>query len=320
MNKGYYIICMLIFLITACSNDDGNHLMHDDLNMESKGGSELVTLSTEIKDVSVLIFGEKDGAFTFQSKISSGWDANNQVQTNLKLGKYKFLFLKTAGKCTNLLPAELLTTTQFEDINFKVRDDSHNPGYAMPTDEIYLPETQSLANTEYTVTGPTTVKNKITRAVGQIVVNIHRVAKNNNDTTHLPFTGTQNVMSNISKINLDISGTGETVNIAGGKGSVKTKYTFDNTKAIIDNNGFASLEGPFLFPTADAEKTIVKISVDPAEDSAFPVMNTTVESKIKRNEQIIITLLITSTYQLIDIAVDIEPISDAIDGDAGIWE
>ncbi|WP_156032913.1 FimB/Mfa2 family fimbrial subunit [Prevotella sp. 10(H)] len=309
---------MLIILMTACSNEDENRLVHDDTKLEGKG--DFVTLSSQVKDVSVLIFGEKDDAFNYQSKISSGWDANNQVQTKLKLGEYKFLFIKTAGDSTTLFPTELKATTKFEDIHIKVNDDALHPGYVKPVDQIYFPETTLLADSVYTITGPTTVKNKLTRAVGQVVVNVHRVAKNGNDTTHLPFTKPQNVMDNIGDITLDISGIGEYINIKEGKGSVKTFYTFDNTKAKIDAKGFASLEGPFLFPTVDENKTIIKVTVNPASDSPFPILKTEVESRVKRNEQIIITLLVTSTYQLIDISVDVEPMSDVHDGDSGIWE
>ena len=308
---------MLIVLLTACSSEDENVFVDSDPTLDTK--SEAITFLQDVGGVSVLIFNENVDNFNYLRSIVSGWSTEGKVSTRLEVGKYKFLFVKSAGIYTSFYPASFDNTTSFDDIKIISKADTQNAGYILPVDEIWLPETEELAKAIYTITDETTVHNKLTRAVSQIVLNLKRASINGTDTTYLPFPGNMNIMDNIKEIRLDINGVGEAVNIKGGIGSVKTKDVLDEA-TDIDDSGFATFDGPFLFPMGTTGESTVGISVIPSDDSLFPEMNTSVKGMLEKNKKLEITLLITSTYQLIDIIVDTNPMKEISQGDSGIWE
>lgn len=317
MKKYYYLIWMLIILLTACSSEDDNMPGQKDSTL--KGKSEAITFTQDVEGVSVLIFNENSNSYDYLRSIVSGWSDDGKVSTRLELGKYRFLFLKSAGIYTSLYPDPLDNDTSFENIKISTKADPENDGYVLPTDEIWLPETEQLAKTIYTIVDETTVENKLTRAVSQIVVHVKRAANEGGKITELPFPSEKNITENIKEIRLDINGVGEAINIGGGIGSTKTKDIL-NVATEVDGKGFATYNGPFVFPNATAAETTVNISVAPSEDSIFPEMKTTVKGLLERNKKLEITLLVTSTYQLIDIVVDINPMTEISEGDSGIWE
>ncbi|MDR2947753.1 MAG: FimB/Mfa2 family fimbrial subunit [Prevotella sp.] len=319
MKKRYYIIWMwmLIVLLTACSNKDEDVFDHGNPTLDHK--SEAITFSQEMGGVSVLIFNESNDNFKYLRSIVSGWSTDGKVSTRLNLGKYKFLFLKSAGTSTSLYPASFDDNTSFDDIKIIAKTDTQNENYVLPVDEIWLPETEELAKTIYTIVDETTVQNKLTRAVSQIIVHVKRVANESGKITELPFPPGKNITDDIKEIKLDINGVGEAVNIRGGIGSTKTKDILDEV-TDIDDYGFATYNGPFVFPKETAGQSTINISVIPSEDSVFPDMNTSVNGRLERNKKLEITLLVTATYQLIDITVDTNPMKEIAQGDSGIWE
>lgn len=315
MKKHYYLIWILIILITACNNENENDTIHGNSNLNIK--SEAITFAQDMEGVSVLIFNQNGN--NYLRSIVSGWSTDGKVSTRLELGKYRFLFIKSAGTNTSLDPNPLDNNTSFGDIKIIANDDSQNEGYVLPVDEIWLPETEELAKTVYTITDETTIHNKLIRAVSQIVVHVKRVANENGKITELPFPSGRNITENIKEIRLDINGVGEAINISGGIGSTKTKDILD-VVTNIDDSGFAIFDGPFVFPMATAQQSTINISVIPSEDSLYPEMKTSVNGLLERNKKLEITLLITSTYQLIDIIVDTNPMKEISQGDSGIWE
>lgn len=319
MKKYYYLIGMLIVLLTACSNEDDNEFIQDNSTLKSNSEAITFDLDMDMGGVSVLIFDEDNNDFNYLRSITSGWSIDGKVSTRLELGKYRFLFVKSAGINTSFYPNPFDNNTSFDDVKIVANSDSQNAGYVLPVDEIWLPETEDLAKTTYTIVDETTVYNKLTRAVSQIVVHVKRVANENGKITELPFPSGKDIANDIKEIRLDIDGVGEAVNISGGLGATKTKDILDEINEI-DDNGFATFEGPFVFPMATNDETSVGISVIPSEDSLFPEMKTSVKGLLERNKKLEITLRITSTYQLIDIIVDINPITEISQGDSGIWE
>ncbi|MDU1891667.1 MAG: FimB/Mfa2 family fimbrial subunit [Dysgonomonas sp.] len=317
MKKRCNLIWMLIILLTACSNDDEKVFIQDNSSLNNK--SEAITFLQDVEGVSVLIFNEDGSKFSYLRSIVSGWSIEGKVSTRLKLGKYKFLFVKSAGTNTSFYPDSFDSNTSFDDVKIVAKTDTSNDGYVLPVDEIWLPETEALANTTYTIVNETTVQNKLTRAVSQIIVHLKRAASSNGVVTELPFPEGKYITDNIKEIKLDINGVGEAVNIRGGIGSTKTQDVL-NQVTDTDDDGFATFEGPFLFPQAITDPTTVNITVVPTDDSLFPEMKTVVNGQLERNKKLEITLLVTATYQLIDIIVDVNPMTEISDGDSGIWE
>jgi len=318
MKKNVFILSMLVILATACSNDDIEvQQSYDQEESNLSTTKSAVTFAGETDNVSVLIFGEDSNEYYYQKSISSGWSVDGKVSTLLTLGKYKFLFVKSAGAHTSIYPNPLNSSSSFSSIKFEAKPNTGKPNYVLPVDEMWLPETKKMADSVYTIVDKTTVKNKLRRAVSQVVLHVKRASVVNGVITELPYDN-GNIMKNIDEITLDIQGVGEAVNIEGGIGKTNTLYT--SKTATITGEGFASFEGPFVFPPAGNDKATVDITVTPAVDSAFPEMKKTVQGYLERNKKLEITLYVTATYQFINVTVEIEPISDEEDGDTGIWE
>lgn len=312
-------ILLIIFMNTACSNEEAydKSSLGDELNSEN---SKAVTFSgAEMDGVSVLIFGHNNSEFKYIHAISTGWSAEGKVSTLLEIGKYKFLFLKYTAENTTFQPDPLNTSSGFEDIKIKAKEDPQNSGYLLPVDEIWLPETEAMASKEYLINNPTTIHNKLTRAVSQVQLNIRRGYKNGSTIVPYPFPDGKNIMENIKEIKMDITGVGQAITIAGGEGSSKTKYSALSATEITED-GYAIFGGPLVFPNGSGVNSPVKITIVPKDDSPFPVMTADVEGLLERNKKLEITLWLTSTYKFINVTVKTEPISKSEDGDSGIWE
>lgn len=306
-------------MTTACSNEGAyiESSLGEELNSVN---SKAVTFSgAEMDGVSVLIFGHSNNGFKYLRSINTGWSVDGKVSTLLEIGTYKFLFLKYISVNTTFYPNSLNTSTNFEDIKIVAKEDPLNNGYLIPVDELWLPETEAMADETYLINNPTTVYNTLKRAVSQVQLNIKRGYNKGTTIAPYPFSDGKNIMDNIKEIKLDIAGVGEAVTISGGEGSSKTQYS-SQAATEITTEGYAVFEGPLVFPNGTGANSSVKITIVPKDGSAFPVMTADVEGLLERNKKLEITLWLTSTYKFINVTVKTEPISESEDGDLGIWE
>jgi len=313
------LLILILSIVVACSNEEAiiEDSLGDKLNSEN---NKAVTFSeTTMDGVSVLIFGHNNSEFRYIRKIDTGWSADGKVSTLLEIGTYKFLFLKYNKVNTTFYPDPLTTNSTFDDIRIEAKADPDNAGYVLPVDELWLPETETMANKTYLINNPTTIQNKLKRVVSQVQLNINRAYKSGEAFVPLPYSGGENIMDNIKEIKLDIDGVGEFVTISGGNGLSKTTFISSSSDEITDD-GYAIFNGPLVFPNGSGENTSVNITITPKNDSPFPVMTATAEGLLERNKKLEITLWLTSTYKFINITVDTEPISESEDGDTGIWE
>lgn len=313
------LLIVILSMTVACSNEDTiiKNSLGDELNSVN---NKAVTLSGATMDgVSVLIFGRNENAFKYQRSISTGWSVDGKVSTLLEIGMYKFLFLKYKEENTIFYPKPLDTNSTFESIKIEAKDDPDNIGYLLPVDEIWLPETEGLANKQYLIDNPTTIFNRLERAVSQVQVNIRRGYKSGENILPLPFPEGKDITENIKEIIMDIDGVGESITISGGSGSSKTIYTAESAAEITDD-GYAIFEGPLVFPNGSGENTSVNLTIVPKDGSLYPTMKANAAGLLERNKKLEITLWLTSTYKLINVTVRTEPISLSEDGDEGIWE
>lgn len=208
--------------------------------------SRSVTFEAGTEDVGVLIFGRNDSDFTYLDRIASGWDAEGKTSIQLEIGDYKFWFYKSARVNTQLLP-EPLTDAKAGEVKIALREDQAHAGYYLPADEVFLPATPEMAEKVYGIHGGDTVRNTLTRAVGQIVLELKRGASENGQIDSLPYETGETIMDPIKNVTLDISNVGEAVGLRGDIGNVRTLWT--NTEVpVISESGFALFEGPFVFP------------------------------------------------------------------------
>lgn len=285
---------------------------------ESVLATRSVTLNVGMEDVSVLIFGRNDPDFTYRSSIVSGWDTQGKTSIRLEVGDYKFLFFKFSGLHTFLDPESLTNAVTFADIKVKVEKDPARDGYVWPADELWFPESAAMADEIYSIQGGETVRNTLTRAVGQIVLQLKRGIPENGEIDSLPYPAGKTIMDNIEKVSLDIAGVGEAADIRGGIGNSKVFWTTAQANRIT-KSGFAIFEGPFVFPSGTGQETNVNVVLLPKSGSAFPELSKQVKGKVERNKRLVITLWVTSTYKFIGITVKTDPISAETDGDQGIW-
>ena len=314
------LLVILSLTVASCSNEENiiENSLGDELNSEN---NKIVTFSGATMDgVSVLIFGRNNTSYKYQGIVDTGWSTDGKATKVLEIGRYKFLFMKYTPVYTELYPTTIDQNTLFEDIRIDSKPDLANSGYTLPVDEIWLPETDSLANIIYPIYNTTTVHNKLKRAVSQIELYIIRASNNGTQMDSLPFPTGKNIMDNIQEIKLDIDGVGKYITTAGGFGSEKTLYKA-TTADSITSKGYAIFEGPLLFPNGTRTNTSVDITITTKTGSAYPAtMTEKVQGLLERNKKLKITLWLTSTYEFITITVDTEPISENTDGDSGIWE
>lgn len=306
-------LCTLLAFSISCKKESPM------IDATSSEGERTITFFAGNDEVSVLIFQKaNDDIYKYIRSISSGW-INNRVSTELEIGNYKFLFIKSPGLNTSNYPDELNLTVPFENIKIFSLKDPANNDYVLPVDEIWLPKTYDMANTNYAITGPRTVQNTLTRAISQPVLKLKRASSDGNKIDSLPYQAGENIMQHIEEIKVEIDGVGKYIDIEGGKESAKTKFSFTQETSLTDE-GFADFLGPFVFPTENSNDAEITITIIPKDTSPFEEMSTTVSAPLERNRRLEITIWLTSTYRFIGVDVDIEPITSTTDGDTGMWE
>lgn len=312
----------IVFLITVVACSDNKDNMIDDI--DSSITRTTFAYSADADNVSVLIFGKSNNEFTYLRTLSSGW-VGNRISTNLELGEYKFLFCLVPGTETTFSPTSLDNNIGMEDIRIhaKIDDEPLRQGYVLPVEEIWMPETEALADTPYMIQGNDLISNTLKRAVSQIEVHLKRAEiGENNEITPVPYEEGSNIMNDIKSIILDIEGVGEYIDYKGSHGLSRTHYS-TQTATRFTEEGYALLEGPFVFPTETGDLASIEITIQPTDSTKDP-MSTIVSGSLERNKKLVITLWVSASDEpiisVIDITVDTEEISLSADGDKGIWE
>ncbi|MDR2038214.1 MAG: hypothetical protein LBQ60_09845 [Bacteroidales bacterium] len=306
-----FIIFSLIITVLSCSKDNTVEIAEPSENPSKQ--SQIIRFMSETDNVSILVFNENNNDFYYQKTISPVWAADGSAYSTLALGNYKFLFLKSEGLNTIVQPDPLNSNSNFTDFHIAAKEDPDHPGYYLPVDEIWFPETTRMADSTYTIAGKDTIRNKLKRAVSQVVVNINR-ATSINLFVPAPFKNGKNITEYIREIQIEAIGVGDSIDIYGGKGNVSSLFSTD--QADITADGFAVVNGPMLFPPTSGTQTQVRVTLVPTADSPFPEMKKTITGTLERNKQLEITLWLTITFKFAEVTIKNISFSD---GDEGIW-
>jgi len=308
---------MLILLTSACSNDDNQELSLEDPTLIN---AEMVTFSQLTDNVSVLIFGKNENEeFIYKRSINSGWSSEGKVSTNLERGDYKFIFIKSAGISTSISPVLEKEKSLFDNFSINSTPDGQNAGYILPVDEIWLSDDINETNRIYEIREETVIKSQLKRIVSQVVLNLKRGYVRDGEFIPLPFINNQDIAEFIQEVKFDISGVGKTANLEISSGFSNTTFSTNQIKEITED-GFASYEGPFVFPPDQGRESNVELVITPVSGSSFSEIRKTLPGLLEKNKQLVITLWITGDYNLFSITVDTAPITDSEEGDKGIWE
>lgn len=265
------------------------------------------------------IFRKEGDSFRYDSTINSGWSADGKLTTRLRLGDYKFLFTGEQNAQVDVLPSPLTSDIAPEQLRFVARTDNKHPGYLLPTGELFLPE-PSVAAKVYTIQGNDEIACTLKRKVSQLEFVLKRGYKEGDGYIPLPYDKEHNVLEMVSELQVEISGVARECNFNGtsGKGNMLATYLASERQSI-DEQGFATFAGPFVFPPASAADEVeMKITLVPT--SGAPYQPLTLKGNLEANRKLEVNLWLNSSYFDIGVTIHNGPITDRTDGDAGIWE
>lgn len=251
MKKNIFLLSIILFLITACNNDEA------EINTGTDNQENQVTFTTRghaTDGVSVLIFREdkQKTDYYYQEEFKPIWQtvgtSQAQAQKALLLGNYQFLFYRwdDDGNTTMTVPQTGKTT--IENIRFNAKPDVKT-NYVLPVDPVWLPVDATDAKEKYEFTGINnkTVSEKLRRAVSLVEVKLRRGYKNDPsdpEYTPQPYSIGKSVMDHFDKITLDIKKVGTSVGVNGNYGAAGTYVSDIAGETLIDdpvkgNQGFA---------------------------------------------------------------------------------
>lgn len=331
MKKKLIVYAFLLSAFAACGQDEKQA---DDSG--PKGTVDFTTRASDDDGGAVLIFRKQANNYLYTEEFAPVWalkpsTTNEYVaKKTMLIGDYEFLFYKTSGLTRTTMTTLAAGTTQMDDIRFSVKPNTAKPGYSLPVDEIWLPETKALAHSTYTITGKNNplVNAKLTRAVSGIEVILKRGKKEADGSySELPFASGTDISSVIKSIALDISKLGSAIDLNGGTdNTAKTFVTLNTSAGTVDaSTGFITLTGPLVFPNKTNETINVDLTLTPVSTTDYPnpLTATVSNGKAERNTKLCITVWFAATAtpstHSIAITVDYAPLGTPIDGDTGIW-
>lgn len=294
----------------------------------------------------VHIFRKNGNNFLYEQTVREGWN-EGKATVRLTPNVYKFLFAASYGNNTRLTPGQLTPATRFDEVVFLNRKDEG--GALRPADELYLQYPDGEGATEYPVQADDTISCLMKRAAAKIVVRIEHYDRLSGTTSLIPYTAGANPLKNdFAAIDVTFTGTGEGCTPAGGYGYGTTRFALDPALAAFNDDGSATIDGPFLFPPAPGTgRQAVRFDLRPTAGSALPSETLACEITegvtLKRNYLLRLTLRIYTDSTPPDIPdvpdepdepdipdepdvpvdirihADLTPITTETAGDEGMW-
>lgn len=312
--KAKHIFYLFLFLTgTACT--DSNSLSLPDPDSRT---TYVTTSAAETDDYSLYIFKQQGADFLFEKEVSSTQTRNGQLGIPLAMGNYQFLFARSFGKNTTLIPALENGRTVLADLRFQVRTTENG---LLPADELFLPA--QGADSVYSISQNTTVRCTLKRAVSQILVQVKRGYKNDdNSFVPHPFSEGKNLTQQFSRLELHLKGIGNSIDATGNSyGNDNLTLTFNTAKAdSILPDGFLNFTGPFFFPPEAGIATEIQLTLLPPNQDPQHTLKMNVQTQAHKNEQILVTAWITSNWYPLGVTVDKQPIRTELPGEEGIWD
>lgn len=303
--------------LAACSDTEPG-----DASAPAAARTRVVLRQDAPQAVSVYAFRQQGEAFLFDTLLRNGWTAEGTLSARLKNGTYKFLFAAGAGERLALQPDPPTRATTWDEAAFVLRGDGTQPGVYLPADELFLQAPASEAEKEYILAGTdVTVSARLKRVVCRIGITLKRGYYDGSDYVEVPYTAPRTVLDAIERIELTVSGAGQSVTPSASSGAAEVSSVFGAKQYTeLTADGFARFEGPLILPPADGTEVGLKLSVVPAAGAALQPAVLDLKGNALRNTRFDIRLWITSEHPEIGVEIRTEPISQEQDGDSGIWE
>lgn len=282
-------------------------------------GISQVAFRSDLESLCVYIFRqEEDDVFRYDSSINKGWSADGRLTARLRTGVYKFLFTSSLTDGLDVLPATMDRNVTIEQVRFAARKDNKYSDAVLPTGDFYLPQPE-VPDTEYIIDGRKEITCTLQRRVSQLEFALKRGFKEGDTYTPLPFKDEYNILEIIKGIQVKISGVATECNYRETSGESNVYYEYQpDPKNNVDAEGFATFEGPYVFPPATGKEVGLDITFLSANEANYQPLHLT--GVLEANKKLQVTLWLNSADFSVTVTVDTLPISDTTEGDSGIWE
>lgn len=311
------LILLSLPLLFSCSGQEGLTDSSGEPENIPAGISKVVFKSGPLPQ-SIYIFRKEEGVFRYDSTIDGGWSDEGRMTTRLLIGNYKFLFTSPLSGQVNVLPTPLDKTVTFEQLRFVSQTVPGQTENILPAEELFLPE-PAIANSVYTIRGGEEIECTLKRRVSQLEFALNRGYKEGDEYVPQPYAEGHNILETIKEIRVEVSGVGRECNYLGtsGTGNISCTYAASERESI-DSQGFATFEGPFVFPPADDGEVHLAITLIPVSGEAYPTLQLT--NRLEVNRKLMVNLWLSSSYFDIGVTIHNLPISGKTNGDSGVWE
>lgn len=312
--KTIHIIFLYNILFASCAFHEADWNTYD--NEAKNIGQMITTFKTDIPDFSVSVFQFERDDFYYKKTLTSNWQENGYLSTQLPIGKYKFLFCKN-GMHSPSYPLLEVGISKFSDIYFTSVSQVDSPDIILPVDEIFLQETK--ADSIYDLAQNTKIQATLKRAVAQVIVRVREGELVNGKFYPLPSGISHNLMQHINHMEMVVQGVGRKIDYkcdAYGEGVIFYERSVISADSI-DENGITFI-GPYFFPSED-KNVQIGITLSPYSYSPMTTLHFYTTATPQRNEKVIITVWITKGWHAVDVSAETKPISKNIPGESGFW-
>ena len=279
-------------------------------------GISRVSFISDSQSQCVYIFRKEDGSFRYDSMMDSEWSEDGTRVANLLIGDYKFLFTDMQEGQLDVLPVPLDGAVTLDRLRFVARTDDAHEGGILPVGELFLPEPE-VADSVYAIRGNDKIKCTLHRRVGQLEFILRRGYKEDGKYVEQPYTSGENILKKVQALQIEIAGVARECNYEkfSGEGTVFQTYLAD--EGVIDDQGFATFTGPFVFPPADGKEVNLKITAIAPSNEAYPPLSLT--GKLNANQKLEVNLWFTPSAFEIRVTIVRKPLSGQTEGDMGVW-
>lgn len=312
-------ILFLLFLpvLFSCSEKD-EWFDHSEESGNIPAGISQVAFRSNAQSLRVYVFRKEENVFRYDSILDSGGSTDGKITAQLPTGDYKFLFTGPLNGQLNVLPVQLDKTVTFEQLRFAAQADTEHPNGVLPIEELFLPEPE-VADSIYAIRGNNEIKCTLKRRVSQLEFVLKRGYKKGNEYIPQPFKEGENILDSIKELHVVTTGIGTECNYRGtsGEGTLFSTFSAEGEKSM-DTQGFATFEGPYVFPAAEGKEILLDISLVSVSGATYPPLQ--LRGKLEPNRKLNVTLWLNSTRFDVGLTIHNLPISERTDGDNGIWE
>lgn len=312
------IFLLFLPLFFSCSETNEETDLSGERDCISTKAS-LVAFKSDYPSQRVYIFRKEGDVFRYNSMIDKGWTEDGILTTRLLVGEYKFLFTNPLTGQLNILPVSLDKTVTIEQLRFTAKkDDQHGENSILPVEELFLPSPE-VADSIYTIRGGHEIKCMLKRRISQLEFVLNWGYKNGDEFIPQPFDKGQDILKIIKEIKIEILGVAQECNYlhTSGKGNVYLNYLATQCDSI-DEQGFATFTGPFVFPPADNKEVDIIVTLISSSEASYPSLQ--LNGKLEANRKLKVNLWLNSSDFNIGVTIHNDSISERTDGDSGMWE